>query len=100
MKLAIIAILVCVALAGVHKVTVERHQKKRSESLGSGVFPVVLENNKDISYLGNLGLGDNTYKSKLIFDTGSSGLWVGVTGCSGCSANYPLYTCAADCTNL
>jgi len=29
-------------------------------------------------------------------DTGSSGIWNGITGCSGCPVAYPLYSASTD----
>ena len=56
----------------------------------------------DIVYTSELTLGYSGFVANFLMDTGSAATWTGVTGCSGCSTNWPLYNCTGDsrCTML
>ena len=81
---ASVLILMIVACAG-FEVPVTRHKRTdRNQTLRVGDFNKVVFDNFDYFYLGEFPLGDGSYNGLFQMDTGSSALWNGVTGCTGC----------------
>eukprot|EP00357_Protocruzia_adherens_P028493 CAMPEP_0114983644 /NCGR_PEP_ID=MMETSP0216-20121206/6817_1 /TAXON_ID=223996 /ORGANISM="Protocruzia adherens, Strain Boccale" /LENGTH=371 /DNA_ID=CAMNT_0002345655 /DNA_START=21 /DNA_END=1136 /DNA_ORIENTATION=- len=100
------SLLLVTLVVGVHlqSATIELHKQVRQQdgkflSLASGV--VDLGNKNNLSYYGQIGFGKNTQTGEInwapvIFDTGSSWLWVATEGCECSGVGSGVYVNLKD----
>jgi hypothetical protein len=66
--------------------TAEYHTSEEEEQAG-GRGVVKIEDFQDAQYYGEITVGKNAQPFKVIFDTGSSNLWIPAPNCTGCGAH-------------
>lgn len=76
-----------------------RHQRERANTTRSFNFrsqvgddPVVIYNSGDTSYYGPISVGTPPQKFQVIYDTGSSNLWIPSQSCKNCKTHAEYYS--------
>jgi len=115
-QLIVLLAIIATAMAGVVRIPMNKHSnsdfvqgvvKRAKSGLMSGVKystklgatgPVVIEDYQNSQYYGEITLGTPGQKFNVIFDTGSSDLWVAGSGCDSSCGRHAQYNSAKSST--
>jgi len=97
-----IALLLAVASGAIHKIELERSEIHESfylsEKYLGGSANVPLTSFKQSQYYGTIQIGTPKKDFIVLFDTGSSNLWVPASNCTNCASNHAKYDPTASNT--